>query len=105
MDPIGSVALLITAAFAAYKLKQWWSDPGTEAGRRLAREPKLTIAQLKPGLRGKVIGAASPLGPLMKSPVGERECIGFRLIIRAGNDSGFAKVLAQEACDPFVVSD
>ena len=103
MDAIGSVLFVITAAIAIYGLRKGWFEPGTEAA--LAGEPKLTISQAKSGQRAKVIGTASALGPLMKSPIGERECIGFRSIIRMDDGDTFMTVCEKEACDPVVISD
>jgi hypothetical protein len=105
MDALLTPVLIIGIACGVYALGRWWFDPRTEAQRRLWGEPNVAIAAVRPGRRAKVTGAVAALGPLMKSPIGERDCIGFRLIIEEMSADQATTVFEREACDAFTIRD
>lgn len=86
-----------------------WRDPRKRARRAIEGEQDTPIRELADGDFARVTGKVAALHPLQLSPVDQRPCIGFRLVvgtaIRSDPSNGFAQVLVRESCLPFSVSD
>ncbi len=86
-----------------------WRDPRKRARRAIEGEQDTLIRELTDGDFARVTGKVAALHPLQPSPVNQRPCIGFRLVvgtaIRSDPSNGFGEVLTRESCQPFSISD
>ena len=84
-------------------------DPRKRARRALEGVRDTPIRDLADGSRARVTGTVAPLHALQPSPVDQRPCIGFRLVvgtaIRGDPSNGFSQVLTRESCQPFSIAD
>jgi hypothetical protein len=67
--------------------------------------PGRTIAVVKNGEKVRLEGRAVALGRLRTSPISQRPCIGFRLVIDSRHGGGWHRVVDQEEFDSFILSD
>jgi hypothetical protein len=86
-----------------------WMDPRKRARRVLARVSDTPIRELADGDWARVTGRVAALDALAPSPITQRPCIGFRLVVETAvrNDpsNGFTPLLTRESCQPFSISD
>jgi hypothetical protein len=82
----------------------WATDPANYALSALRRAKNTPIAKLKHGAWARVTGVVSAVAPMLTSPIGEVDCIGFRLEV-TGPDEGMQSVMRREACQPFSIAD
>lgn len=75
------------------------------ARRELMQLPETPIAAVNNGDRVRITGRALAQDPLRKSPVSQRDCICFRLIIDARHGGDFHRVLDHDEFDSFVITD
>jgi hypothetical protein len=94
-------ALAVGAMVMGYAV---WMQPARRARRLLRRAANRAIGDLKHGEWVKVTGIVSPLAPLIRSPVGEHDCIGFRVDVERV-DGGQPTVFERQACGAFSVAD
>jgi hypothetical protein len=81
-----------------------WLQPRRRARRLLRRATARPIGTIKHGEWAKITGVASALDPLLTSPLGEHECIGFRLDIERV-DGANPTVFERQACGAFSITD
>jgi hypothetical protein len=78
-------------ALAAY-VARWWFEPRRRARRARTRVHAAKLADVKNGALARVTGIARGLAQTVTSPIGQRSCIGFHVVIEeksagaAGND-------------------
>jgi hypothetical protein len=101
MEIVATVALAVAALAMGYA---WWSRPPRRARREIMPAANTPIAGVKQGERVKVTGTVAALAPLLTSPVGERDCIGFRLDVERV-DGAFPTVFERQACGAFSIAD
>jgi hypothetical protein len=94
-------ALAVGVAVMAYAL---WAQPRRRARRLLRRAAGTPIGAIKHGDWAKVTGVVSALAPLLRSPVSEQDCIGFRVDVERAED-GRPAVLEPQACGAFSITD
>lgn len=101
--------ILIVGASAGAALVKRWLDPRRRADRAMAGVQETSIRELADGDRARVTGKVAALHALQPSPVDQRPCIGFRLVVgtavRGDPSNGFETVLVRENCQPFSISD
>ena len=102
-------AIVIGASCCSQALRgQSTRRPALSALRRAKNTP---IAELKHGEWARVTGVVSAAAPTLTSPIGEDECIGFRLEVTRpdqnilSTSSPVSTVLRRETCQPFSISD
>jgi hypothetical protein len=100
MDTIAGFALSVAVAVGV----ALWSRSSGRFGRGLTRARRILIANVKEGERVRVTGTVSALAPLYTSPIGERDCIGFRLDVERV-DGGYPTVFERQACGSFSITD
>jgi hypothetical protein len=75
------VPVVVMAALAgAYVVGVSLSDPAIAVRFKARRKRSVSIANVRHGERVKVTGVVSALDPMIRSPVGDEACIGFRLV-------------------------
>jgi hypothetical protein len=91
-----------------YVLKRWF-DPRNRARRALEGVRDARIRELTAGTWSRVTGRVASLQALQPSPVDQRSCIGFRLVvetaIRGDPSNGFRQILTRESCQAFSIAD
>jgi hypothetical protein len=96
------------ATLAGYAFKKW-SDPRRRARRAFKGVSDTPIAEILDGDRVRVTGLVGVRGQMTTSPVGQRSCIAFRLVVEAkeynGSGEAWNAVLIREACAPFSIAD
>ncbi len=97
--------IILGAGLAIVMVIEWSSRPRTRAWAALRRMKNTPIAQVKDGVPARITGTVSALGGTMRSPIGERPCIGFRLEIDRVAGRRRPNVMRREDCRPFVVAD
>ena len=100
----GLYIALIVVNFALIAL-----PPALERRRRRAARRGLTaIGAVKQGEKVRIMGSAVARGPLRTSPVLQRRCIGYRVVVECDEYGGFPRVhtvIEQEEFDSFVLAD
>jgi len=102
---IGGILLLAGVA--------WAIDPADRALAALRRAKDTPIAELKHGEWARVTGVASAAAPTLTSPIGDDECIGFRLEVTGPDHNTLSTiiqhtvsiVMRRGTCQPFSISD
>ena len=94
-------ALAVAVVVLAYAL---WAQPRRRARRLLRRATNTPIGDIKHGEWAKVTGVVSALAPLMRSPVGDKDCIGFRVDVERANGDPPA-MLERHLCGAFSIAD
>lgn len=110
MSRVGIIVELIGAGLAVVgSALSWWWDPRKRARRALDGVGDTPIRELADGDWARVTGKVAALQALQPSPVNQRPCIGYRLVldtaIRGDPANGFAHLLTRESCHPFSISD
>jgi hypothetical protein len=101
MEIVAALALAVAALAMGYA---WWSRPPHGARREIIPAVNTPIAGIKQGERIRVTGTVSALAPLLTSPVGEHDCIGFRLDVERV-DGAYPTVFERQACGAFSIAD
>jgi hypothetical protein len=73
--------------------------------RALMRMPETPIAGVKDGDMVRITGRAVARAPLRTSPISQRRCIGFRLIVDRHDGQAWQRVVDQEQLDSFLLTD
>ena len=102
---IGGILLLTGVA--------WAIDPADRALAALRRAKDTPITALKHGEWARVTGVVSAAAPTLTSPIGEDECIGFRLEVTGPDQNVLSTVIQHTVstvmrrgtCQPFSISD
>jgi hypothetical protein len=104
---IGGILLLAGVA--------WAIDPANHALAALRRAKDTPIAELKHGEWARVTGVVSAAAPTptLTSPIGDDECIGFRIEVTGPDQTTLSTVIQntvstvmrRETCQPFSISD
>jgi len=102
---IGGILLLAGVA--------WAIGPANHALAALRRAKDTPIAELKHGEWARVTGVATAAAPTLTSPIGEDECIGFRIEVTGPDQNVLSTVIhntvstvmRRETCQPFSISD
>jgi hypothetical protein len=94
---IGGILLFVGVA--------WSMDPANYASSALRRAKNVPIAELKHGEWARVTGVVSAAAPTLTSPIGEEDCIGFRLEVTRPDEGMLSVALRRETCQPFSISD
>jgi hypothetical protein len=94
--------------FGGFALRRWL-DPRKRKRAALEGVPETPIRDLADGTVARIAGTVAPLHALQPSPVDQRPCMGFRLVvgtaIRGDPSNGFSQVLTRESCQTFAISD
>jgi len=75
------------------------------ARRALLRMPATPIAAVKDGAMVRIAGRARERAPLRTSPISQRRCIGFRLLVERHDGQVWQRVVDQEELDSFLLGD
>lgn len=98
----------VGALFGAFALQRWL-DPRKRVRRAVEGVRDTPIRDLVDGASARVTGTVAPLHALQPSPVDQRPCIAFRLVvetaIRGDPSNGFGHVLTRENCHSFSITD
>lgn len=94
-------ALAVAVTVLGYAV---WMQPRRRARRVLRRAASTPIGDIKHGEWAKITGIVSPLAPLLRSPVADDECIGFRVDVERV-DGAHPVVFDRQACGAFSVAD
>ena len=101
MEIVAALTLAVAALAMGYA---WWSRPPRRSRREILPTANTPIAGIKQGERIRITGTVSALAPLLTSPVGEQDCIGFRLDIERV-DGAYPTVFERQACGAFAIAD
>jgi len=98
------MAAIVVAGLTLAAGLAWSMQPGNRVRWMLRGEKDTPIAELKHGEWAKVTGIVSAAAPTLTSPIGEDDCIGFRLEVTRF-DSRMPVVLRRQTCQAFSISD
>ena len=101
MEVVAAVALAVAAVAMGYA---WWSRPPRRARREVIPAATTPNAGVKQGERVRVTGTVSARAQLLASPLGEQDCIGFRLDVERV-DGAYPTVFERQACGAFSIAD
>jgi hypothetical protein len=94
-------ALAVAVVVMAYAV---WAQPRRRARRLLRRAENTPIDEIKHGDWAKVTGIVSSLAPLLRAPVDDQDCIGFRVDVERAEGPRFA-TFERQACGAFSIAD
>ena len=101
---MGTILVLLGGALAVYL--NWMALRQRKPPRRaLLRVPATQIAGVKDGAMVRIAGRAVERGPLRTSPISQRRCIGFRLVVDRHDGQVWQRVVDLEQLDTFLLSD
>jgi hypothetical protein len=87
----------------------WWFEPKRRARRALTRIQEARLADLRDGDRLRVTGIARARVETTTSPIGQRSCIGFHVVVEEKTSSGaganWHTLLVRSHCLPFGLVD
>ena len=66
----------------------WWFEPRRRARRALTRVQEARLADLRDGDRARVTGIARATDETTTSPIGQRSCIGFHVVVEEKTSGG-----------------
>ena len=87
----------------------WWFEPKRRARRALTRVQETKLCELRDGERARVTGIARASDETTTSPIGQRSCIGFHVVVEekasSGAGSNWHTLLVLSHCLPFGLVD
>jgi len=87
----------------------WWFEPRRRARRALTRVQEARLADLRDGDRARVTGIARATDETTTSPIGQRSCIGFHVVVEektsGGAGANWHTLLVRSHCLPFGLVD
>lgn len=87
----------------------WWFEPKRRARRELTRVQETKLSELRDGERARVTGIARATLETTTSPIGQRSCIGFHVVVEEKASSGaganWHTLLVRSHCLPFGLVD
>ncbi len=99
--PIIGIVLMIGMIFLSI-----YMDKKNRILRKLKKIPTRKIASVKENEYIKIIGTAQTTGPLLISPIGKRECIGYQIKVerkRGGKNRSWKTIIYEENFPDFII--
>lgn len=97
--------LILGAGLALVMHVVWSRQLRTRALRALRQMTNVSIADVKDGAPARITGMVSVLDETLKTPVGQRACVGFRLEVERIDGARRTTVLRRQECRAFAVAD